>query len=606
MAKLKASEINAMIDDPTYSAPEPKLPGKPKVIGEFDSQQEAADFVKSGLKLLGHGLTYGGSDEAIAALKTGSISSPEYKFERGKIRKSIDVAREATSPVGPLIEATGSGITDTLIGGGIPRRLLTAATQGALEAPEMSDVPSEALLSSGLQAGGELAGGLTNKLLFNDPTQIMTKSLGASLKQIEAPGEKSFKRVVERLDNAGFFKQGNVKVGALDQKFQRDLKGLGDLFQPQTLNSLKDRAEKSIKEISEVNKDLLKGKVISKNSLNKSLDMGIADLTYDPYGFNIEGKIELAEETKNIILSDLEKHKHIRPDGSVSAQGIVNAKKSLDEYMGSNAFLKKVSDLNITDEALSKFRTNLDELVDSVGGESYKRNNDFLSDLIVAKNTLEKKINRKYVDSGADRIPVSQYGLKDKFVNAVTPVSADIIRSDIAKPNKAMELSTSILKKVPSEIMTQNPEQGSEQKFTPMDSSVMPIRPGRYPNSVGISPMDMINWRIPRTTQGILENKDKVLAKIVQAGIPDQMTDHIAYALNGNPEDLANIAPLVMNQFPELFERSKYKTFDGMFMDPMDKAKAADSVSKDDTKNSIEKAKMISKINKHNQVPEGL
>jgi hypothetical protein len=63
---------------------------------------------------------------------------------------------------------------------------------------------------------------------------------------------------------------------------------------------------------------------------------------------------------------------------------------------------------------------------------------------------------------------------------------------------------------------------------------------------------------------------------------------------------------LIISQFPDVFEKSKYKIFDGRFIDPEDKARAADSISKREDIDSIQRAKMISKINKTGEVPEGM
>jgi hypothetical protein len=130
---------------------------------------------------------------------------------------------------------------------------------------------------------------------------------------------------------------------------------------------------------------------------------------------------------------------------------------------------------------------------------------------------------------------------------------------------------------------------------------------GRGPNSVTeLSPKDLIKYRIPRSTQGILENKEKVLAKLSQQGVPKEMIHTVAQAMNGEPDDLSNLASIMVSQFPDLFEKSRYMIFDGKFLNPNDKAKAADDISKRDNLDSIQRAKMISKINKTGEVPEGL
>ena len=129
---------------------------------------------------------------------------------------------------------------------------------------------------------------------------------------------------------------------------------------------------------------------------------------------------------------------------------------------------------------------------------------------------------------------------------------------------------------------------------------------GREPQSVGLSPKQLVTYRIPRSTQGILENKEKVLAKLSQQGVPKEMVETVAQAMNGDADDLSNVASLMVSQFPDLFEKSKYSIFDGKFLNPNDRAMAADAVSKRDDLNSIQKAKMINKINRSGEVPEGL
>jgi hypothetical protein len=126
------------------------------------------------------------------------------------------------------------------------------------------------------------------------------------------------------------------------------------------------------------------------------------------------------------------------------------------------------------------------------------------------------------------------------------------------------------------------------------------------PGSTMLRPKDIIKYRIPRSTDSILENKELVLAKIAQAGVPDELYNTIAYALNESPEQIPNVAPLIMTQFPTLFEQSKYKVFDGMIIDPNDKARMADDISKREDLNSIQRAKMISQINKTGKAPEGM
>jgi hypothetical protein len=144
-------------------------------------------------------------------------------------------------------------------------------------------------------------------------------------------------------------------------------------------------------------------------------------------------------------------------------------------------------------------------------------------------------------------------------------------------------------------------------KRAPVEALVRDRNAGRTPQSIiPFSPMEIVNYRLPRNTQELVQDKDRVIAKLVQNGVPDEMIDTITQALNGSPEEISNIAPLLLTQFPTLFKSSKYKVFDGKFIDPNDKAKAADDISRREDLNSIQRAKMINKINKTGEMPEGL
>jgi hypothetical protein len=206
-----------------------------------------------------------------------------------------------------------------------------------------------------------------------------------------------------------------------------------------------------------------------------------------------------------------------------------------------------------------------------------------MSDLISVSEILENKEASTYVDTGTRLVNTQNWWENAK--DMLSPTSVDIVRSDLSKilNSNAGSFATKTLKRAPME------------RFT-----------GREPQSVDFTPKEIINYRVPLSTEGVLENKDKVLAKFTQKGLQDEMLETLTMALNGDPGDLSDILPLILLQMPEVFEKSKYKIFDGKFLDPNDKARAADSISKREDLNSIQRAKMISKINKNGEVSEGM
>jgi len=644
MAKLTAKDLDAMSSE--YGTPEPRE--KPTTVAEFETQQEAASFVKDFLKLSLHGAGHGLGEEAIAGVKTGSLSSPEYLAERNKLRGSVEQSRTNVGAAAPFIEGLGAEAVTAALpvmkGAQLAKRLISAGVQGVGEAPEMADVPSSALVSAGAQGVAEGAGALLKQTLFNDPTAILSRTVGTKGSDIKMreradigrdlpgafeiktksvggipvdpqPQQRAILGSIDRLDQKGFFKQGNKVFDPAKRAFVRTKDSLSGFLKPQTLDDLYSTASQGLTSLKAANEKLLRGKNLPAHEVRWELENAVADLTYDPTGYNMQGMEELATEVKNTIIRDMKgKKMWLSNTGKIDALDLENTKRAVDSMISSTGFKKKAEDLGVSDEALMEFRTRFDGLLDKMGGNDYKLNNDAMYDLKNVQDMIWEKQGRKYVDVGGRLVDQRRMGerLMDSTLNHP---SMSILRSGISKATEtpASQFGMGVLKRMAPEGFVQDTgEYPVPQEEVPQEIPQYNVVPKsfsgvmRNPSSIGFSPKEIINYRIPRTTQGIVENKDRVLAKLVQNGVPDQMVDTISHALNGNVEDLGNIAPLLLTQFPNMFERSKYKVFDGAFIDPNDKAKAADSISKRDDLNSIQRAKMINQINKKNEMPEGM
>lgn len=601
-SSLTAEDLDAISQD--YSPPSPF--NKPTKVASFETQEEAAKFVKDMSILAGQGAVMGTGEELIAGAKTGSFSSPEYKSERDLLRQELVKKREEYPILGPLAEATGSTIVTTaapfLRGAPVFKELGAAALSGFGEAKEMEDVPKEALKATAIQGAMETVSPIARKVMAEDPTKILTQSIGTRSKDIKGQLDAPIIKSVERLDKAGFFTQGDAFIPKGTNKFKRNTKNLQQFFKPQTIDSLVERATQSISTLKERNKELLKGKKVPSIEVKRGFFEGIQELTYDPLAWNVEERIDLAKEIQNQFESKLKLQTGWKSGQPVPAEDLENAKRAMDAYLKGPAFEKKAIDLGIDKQALMKFRTKLDDILDSekIGGIEYKKNNDMISDLITVSDVIRAKEASDYVDTGTRLI--DNRGLVQRGLEAISPTWVDIIRSDVAKglETPAGEITSKILKRTPVEAFT------GDRSPQGMFEGVKPAFPEAFlPSAKFIPPKELIQYRIPRSTQGILENKDKVIAKMVQNKVPPDMVDTIVHALNKDHEAVSNIAPLIISQFPSLFERTKYNMFDGQFIGG-DGAKAADDISKRDDLNSIQKAKMIDGINKRNKVPEGL
>ena len=558
-------------------------------IADLALQKEIADYTKDMSLLAGHGVSQGFSDEALAALQTGSISSPEYVTKRDVLRSEMGARKERTGIPGALAEAVGSvaatAAVPILKGAPILKEMGSAILQGTGEAKEIKDIPREAAKSALIQGATEAAGKVVKAIAFDDPTKILTRSIGVKSGDIKGDlGAKAI-RATENLDEAGFFKQGEVYVPKGKHSFKRQSGNLTTFFKPLTEDELYTRSRNTISELSDRNKELLKGKMVPSVEFKRALYEGVQELTYDPKGFDVEKRLQLSRDLVDTVERDLRMKTGWSGGGKIPAEDVEVAKQSLDAYLKGPAFEKRLLDLGIDKQGMMKFRTKLDDVLDShaIGGEEYKKNNDLISDLITVRDVLEAKEAASYIDTGSRMINVQNWWESAKDI--MSPTYVDVARSDItrAATTPAGKFGTKVLKRAPVERFTGK----------------------REPQSTMITPREIIDYKIPRTTQGILENKERTIAKLVQNNVPPELVDTIAQALNGDSEDIANIAPMIVAQFPHIFEKSKYQVFDGI-ISPSERAKAADAISKREDMNSVQRAKAINGINKSGKFPQEL
>lgn len=578
-------------------------------IAGLEGQKALADWTKQMAILGGHGASQGFSDEAIAGIKTGSLSSPEYITERDILRDEMQKRKEEMGIPGVLAEAGGSVLSTMAVpvlrGSPVLKEIGSAALSGMGEAKEMADVPREAAKAALIQGAAEGAGKVIKNTFFDEPTKILTRSIGLRPGDVHGDIGANAIKSTERLNTVGFFKQGGVTLDPKSYSFKRTAKDLTSFIKPLTKEDLAKRATETIEILKNRNKDLLKNKKVPSNEFKRALYEGIQELTYDPKGFDVDARYGLARDLTEVVERDLKKKGGYALGQPIDAHDVELAKQSLDAHMKGPAFEKKLLDLGIDKQGMMKFRTKIDDLLDSpkIGGDEYKNNNDLMSDLITVSEVMKRKEAGSYVDSVNRSINTQNWW--DKTKEALSPTSVDIARSDIAKlPETALGgFATKTLTRAPVERFTGRSPQSVQEGYN--FGGVKPAFGNAFAKPP-IDPREIVKYRLPTTTRGILEDKERVLAKLAQNKIPPEVIDTIAQALNEDQGSVADIAPLLMTQFPTLFEKSQYKVFDGKFVDPNDKAKAADAISKRDDLNSIQRAKMINQINKKGEMPQGL
>lgn len=536
----------------------------------------------------------------------------DYTEGRDKYRDKVDAAREDLGFAGDAIETAGN-VASTLAfpaarSGKVATELALAAAQGVGSADEMEDVPKSVGMST-LAAGATqaLGKGAAKVFGYDDPARKLAKVGGARGMDFFKKGVEGVKEtrrapelVAKKLDGMGFFKQGTVEFDLNQHKFIPDkTKGrLDNFFTPQSLDDLHNRAMSAVSKLKDENQRLLKGKAVPMDKLADTLRAAVND--YIPDGYNYAARQNQAENIVGTILNDLQMQGKIKrsplPSGFnkpvakgttvsgnnmfLDAADVEKIKKQLyDEVKQTFGQSKTANDLSLGPEAQRKFSAKIDQLMDKIGGENYKRNNDTMSALLTQTETIFNKISREagYGVEGPRLTMGSQFinGVKDMTVNNV-PIGVGMARMGQLPESAGGQAVRNYVERFPVEAINNNK--------------------GRSPQSVPNIPEQFIRTPLPRTTKEMLENKNFVLGKVAQ--MAPEMFEGIKDVFDHDPERLSEIAPVLAQKMPHLFTRDKYNRFDGRIVTEKDKAAAIKDTLSNTSLNSIQQSAIITKLNK--------
>lgn len=567
------------------------------------------DTMGDAATLFVQGGTHDFADEIAGGID--SMTGGDYREGRDAYRQKVQGARDNLGLPGDLIEVAGNVASTAAIpaarAGKVATEIGLAAAQGAGSAEEMADVPksmgTSALVSGATQMLGK---GAAKVFGYDDPANKLAKVAGSRGMDFKkkgmggwGPRETKYSPdvVAKELDGLGFFRQGAVEFDTASHKFvpSKTSSRLDTFFQPQSLDSLHDRAFQAVGKLKNENQRLLKGKTVKMDKLAETLKGAVED--YIPDGYDYAARAGKAEQIVGTILNDLQLQKKIKRTNLppellnptvqgtkikgnnmfVDAVDVEGIKKQLyDEVKQTFGQGKGANDLALGPEAQRKFSRKIDELLDSVGGEGYKKNNDTMSKLLQTTETIFDKGAREagYGFEGPRLTMGSQImnGLKDITMNNV-PAGVGMARMGQLPNSAGGQAVRNYVERTPTELIN-----------------------NRKPQSVPNIPEQFIRTPLPRSTQGLMQNKNFVLGKIAQ--MAPEMFEGIKDVFDHDPERLTELAPVIAQQMPHLFTRDKYNRFDGRIMSEKDKQRAIQDTLTNSSLNSIQQAEIITKLNK--------
>jgi hypothetical protein len=562
------------------------------------------------------------ADEIQAATTAGAkkIGGSEIPFsdlydeDVSEIRKNVGEARNRSpwaTGIGELAAGAGSALLPTaagipalgaVLGAGKYTGAAPMVARGAFEglgvANDKASMEGVTTSLGGAAIGGlgSLASGALKKISTANPKAIRANILGAGSSEFKDIGIKERQEIADELHKMGLFQNTKVEYDTNAGKFISKGKSLESVEKP-VRDKLQERLQSATEQIQ---KDKLKvidqfiDDPIDFDGLKNSLD-GVVE-KYTKKGSGFAERAAEATRIRDEIIGDIE-HEMTEYGITEPTIGMIeDAKQRIQANVGNygkNALLQKTPDtMLIYQNMYSDINKGLRQ---AITDKRYTSFNEMQQKMLTAQTDLAKAI----ASENSQQMRAGWGGWGNKIMNATvgtpesglgTAAAADFMNKPGLKQLKAP--------------LRMGVEEAPFGTIRYLDPSIPRQQEKKMP-LINFAPHDIINFRIPRTTNGILEQKDKVLAKFVQKGLPDEMIETLAMALDGDPEDVSDIMPMIYTQFPEHFEKSKYKIFDNKFIDPNDRARAADATSKREDIDSIQRAKMISKINKTGDVPEG-
>jgi len=114
---------------------------------------------------------------------------------------------------------------------------------------------------------------------------------------------------------------------------------------------------------------------------------------------------------------------------------------------------------------------------------------------------------------------------------------------------------------------------------------------------------NLADYQIPRDSNEILANPKLAIAKVAQVTNDPKIVNMLSEALTDHPEKLETVLPVLVMQFPNLFESDIYNRVNGKILDPMVRQKAYQDVNNSGLSNT-EKAILKDGLNRDGSLPK--
>jgi len=366
-----------------------------------------------------------------------------------------------------------------------------------------------------------------------------------------------------------------------------------DELEMNTEDRLLARAEDAVKKL-QAKKERYYGTLLDNRFLPASSINNMAEEIAEEYSQRglLKGPMNRNKAVANVRENILDQLMNLGGDMSrISLRELDRLKKMAQEDVRN--FSKGLGDLGDKDELARITARKLKNLVeDNIGNEGYKKINSKQHDFLSVAGDLRNKI-RSLDLAAPDRQQLEKTNLIEGVKDSLTGGSQGRLDRAAGKewwekhiPKPARAILPYAAEEAPGAIYRQQMQGQEGMRGNGRDPS------GKVDNI----PEQLIRTPLPRSTEALMEQKPFVLAKIAQ--MMPEMYDAVKDVFEHNPESLGELAQVISMKMPHVFAKDKYNRFDGRIVSEADKQKAIKDTLLKEELNSIEQAKIITKLNK--------
>lgn len=550
------------------------------------------------------GAMNGFTDEA------ASLISPEA----GQAVDERQKLGEERSPIATFAgEAVGEQINPLTKAGSLRKNILN--TMSRVVGNSDDKLSKETVVASGaaglVDVGVDIA--LKNaKIPFsNDSKTLRARVAGASTTEFKDIGINDRERIAEDLHKLGFFQGKPVEFNLQTLKFEPS-KAKAGIIQKPTSQILMDRTDDALEKLHTETRYILTGA-----NKNKAVQIPEADVvetiekTLAEFQGGLVGDPQGREKLEQIAEHLYEELFHVRkgsgitgsqilagvpiPQATMDVEKFYSFKRNLQDMSrayGKNPQLKQVTN---QDDFYRGLAYKMGEILSTHIPDKRLRDIGMKQhDLLVVTKDLANKIARQKA-TGLVNPPSLLQGRQgsfyaQKFLESLPMGSTD---EGLLLRATAQDVGNYVQEKAPQAV--DYARQLMEGLPKELGQSMAQPTQGRSPQSVPNIPEMLLKVKIPRTSEGVLKNKEVVLAKVAQQD--PTFYPILKEFIEERPDELGDLLPKLIATTPAAFERDPYNRVDNKVMDQASKLKAINDTMRRNDMTNTEKISIIDNLN---------